>query len=161
MCQRLWGMNRYVQILTVVLLAGCATAPVSFQGVAPPGLETAYQCAVAQLNLMDYTIEDGNLQAGYIRARRQTSNLAQELLLGAAYQDVLTASVFDNPATGNTHIRVVASRVADHDIGLIRGLDDDEEQGVNRLAPSDSGKEDAQRLLTNCGVVAVTGSSSP
>ncbi|MXW68164.1 MAG: hypothetical protein F4Z72_14355 [Gemmatimonadales bacterium] len=69
--------------------------------------------------------------------------------------------MFDNPATGNTHIRVVASRVADHDIGLLPGLDDDEEQGENRLGPSDSGKADAQRLLTNCGVVATTGGPAP
>ena len=152
-------MKISVQILAVVALAGCATAPVSFQGVAPPGLETAYRCAVAQLNLMDYNIEDGNLEAGFIRGRRQTSGVVQELFTGAAHHDILTATVFDNPATGNTHIRVVASRVADHDIGLISGLDDEEEQGENQIAPSDSGKADAQRLLANCGVVAVAESA--
>ena len=157
-------MNRSVQIPALVLaalVAGCATAPVSFQGVAPPGLETAYRCAVAQLNLMDYNIEDGNMEAGFVRGRKQTSGVVEELFLGAAYQDVLTATVFDNPATGNTHIRVVAARVADHDIGVVAGLDDDEEQGENQVAPSDSGRADAQRLLTNCGVVAVTGGSAP
>ncbi|WP_419937197.1 hypothetical protein [Candidatus Palauibacter sp.] len=153
--------TRRVVPFLVLLLAGCSTAPVSFQGVAPPGLETAYRCAVAQLNLMDYTIEDGNLEAGFVRGRRQTSGAVQELFTGAAEHDVLTASVFDNPATGNTHIRVVASRVADHDIGFVSGLDDEEEQGENQLGPSDSGRADAQRLLTNCGVVAVTGQSSP
>ena len=61
--------TRRVVPFLVLLLAGCSTAPVSFQGVAPPGLETAYRCAVAQLNLMDYTIEDGNLEAGFVRAR--------------------------------------------------------------------------------------------
>ena len=154
------AIRRVVPLLPL-LLAGCATAPVSFQGVAPPGLETAYRCAVAQLNLMDYTIEDGNLEAGFVRGRRQTSGVVQELFTGAAHHDVLTASVFDNPATGNTHIRVVASRIADHDIGLLAGLDDDEEQGENQLGPSDSGKADAQRLLTNCGVVAATGGPAP
>lgn len=147
--------------LLSALLAGCSTAPASFQGVAPPGLETAYRCAVAQLNLMDYNIEDGNLEAGFVRGRRQTSGAVQELFTGAAHHDILTATVFDNPATGNTHIRVVASRVADHDIGPAAGLDDEEEQGENQLPPSDSGKTDAQRLLTNCGVVAMTGGSAP
>lgn len=160
-------MKRSVRTLAAVVLAGCAaalvsgcaTAPVSFQGIAPPGLETAYRCAVAQLNLMDYTIEDGNLEAGFVRGRRQTSGLVHELFLGQSQHDLLTATVFENPATGDTHMRVVASRIADHDVGLLSGLDDDEEQGVNRLAPSDTGKADAERLLTNCGVVAVTGSS--
>lgn len=154
-------MKRVAGIPVAIVLASCSTAPVSFQGVAPPGLETAYRCAVAQLNLMDYTIEDGNLEAGFVRGRRQTSGVVEELFTGAAQHDILTASVFDNPATGSTHIRVVASRVADHDIGPLAGLDDDEEQGENRLGPSDSGKADAQRLLTNCGVVAVTGRSAP
>lgn len=154
-------MNRIAPVVATILLAGCSTAPVSFQGVAPSGLDTAYRCAVAQLNLMDYTIEDGNLEAGFVRGHRQTSGIVEELFTGAAQLDVLTASVFDNPATGNTHIRVVASRIADHDIGLVAGLDDEEEQGVNRLGPSDSGKADAQRLLTNCGVVAATEGSSP
>ncbi len=142
-------MKRVAGIPVAIVLAGCSTAPVSLQGVAPPGLETAYRCAVAQLNLMDYTIEDGNLEAGFVRGRRQTSGVVEALFAGARH-DILTASVFDNPATGNTHIRVVASR-----------LEDEDEQGENRLGPSDSGKADAQRLLTNCGVVAVTGRSAP
>ena len=47
----------------------------------------------------------------------------------------------------------MASRIADHDISLLGGLSDDQPaEGVETIAPSDSGKQDARALLTNCGV---------
>ena len=140
-----------------LLLAACSSAPVSFYGVAPPGRESAYQCAVAQLNIMGYTIEDGNSDAGFVRGRRQTSGLGTQILTGNTYHDVLVATSFDDPSTGETNLRVVASRVAEQDVGLLGALSDEPAQGEDRIAPSDSGMADAQALLTNCGVSSVTG----
>lgn len=140
--------------------AGCvSSAPVSFSGVAPPGRDTAYQCAVAQLNIMGYTIEDGNADTGFVRARKQTSGIGTQIITGNTYHDILTASAFDNPQTGDTHLRVVASRIADHDVSLLGGLNDEPEQGEDQIGPSESGKSDARALLFNCGVANTTGNS--
>ncbi len=138
------------------VLVGCSAAPVSFSGVAPPGRDDAYQCAVAQLNILGYTIEDGNGDAGFVRGRKQTSGLGTQIFSGNTYHDVLVASVFDNPATGETNLRVVASRVAEQDTGLLAAISDEPAQGEDVIAPSDSGKEDARVLLTSCGVSAIT-----
>ena len=108
---------------------------------------------------MGYNIEDGNSDTGFVRGRKQTSGLGTQLFTGNTYHDVLTASAFDNPATGETNLRVVATRIADHDVGLLGALTDDPEQGEDVLAPSDTGKSDAQALLANCGVSNVTGGS--
>ncbi len=151
-------MKKYTA-LAALLTAACSSAPVSFYGVAPPGRETAYQCAVAQLNIMGYTIEDGNSDAGFIRGRKQTSGLGTQIFTGNTYHDLLTATAFDNPATGETNLRVVASRVAEQDADLLAGLSDEPEQGEDIIAPSDSGKSDAQALLANCGVSHITSPS--
>lgn len=147
----------------VALSVACATtAPVSYMGVTSPGKEDAFECAVAQLNLMGYNIEDGNADIGYVRGRKQTSGLAEEILLGNAYVDLLTVSAFDNPQTGATHLRAVASQLADKDISLLGGvsLDEDWEEGERLIEPSETGKADAQALLSNCGVSQITGPPS-
>ncbi len=134
------------------LLAGCATAPISYVGVTQSGRETAYECAVAQLNVLGYTIEDGNADVGFVRGRRQTSGLAREIFTGQAFHDVLNVTAYTDPSTGETNLRVVASQVADQDIGLIGALADDEpERGERAVAPSETGIADANDLLTACG----------
>ena len=144
----------------LLMAAACSSAPLSYFGVAPPGRLDAYQCAVAQLNLLGYTIEDGNADAGFVRGRRQSSGLGTQILTGNTYHDVLTASAFDDPSTGETNLRVVASRIADQDVGLLAGLSDEPAQGQDVLAPSDGGKADAQNLLVRCGVDNVVGPSA-
>ncbi len=139
-------------LLAALAVPACSAAPISFFGVAPPGRADAYQCAVAQLNILGYTIEDGNSDAGFVRGRKQTSGLGLQIVTGNTYHDVLVATAFDNPATGETNLRVVASRVADHDVGLVGGLGDEPEQGEDRIAPSDTGRADAQAVLQGCGV---------
>ena len=148
-------------LFAVAAMSACSSAPISYYGVAPPGRETAYQCAVAQLNILGYTIEDGNSDAGFVRGRRQTSGLGTQIFTGNTYHDVLTATAFDNPATGETNLRVVATRVAEHDTGLLGALTDEPEEGEDIIAPSDSGKGDARVLLASCGVSSVTTSGGP
>ena len=147
-------------ILLLLVTAACSTAPVSFFGVAPPGKETAFQCAVAQLNIMGYTIEQADGDGGFVRARKQTSGLGTQILTQNTYHDVLTATAFDNPATETTNLRVVVSRIADQDVSLVGALLGNRQSGEDEVAPSDSGKADAEALLFNCGVTNVTGSSS-
>ena len=154
-------MKKYL-LFAAVAMSACSSAPISYYGVAPPGRETAYQCAVGQLNILGYTIEDGSSDTGFVRGRKRTSGLATQILTGTTYHDVLTATAFDNPASGKTNLRVVATRIADQDaVGLLEALSDDPEQGEDVIGPSDSGKADAQALLASCGVASVTTSGGP
>lgn len=150
-------MKKLIVLLAIATAACRSSAPISFQGVAPPGRETAYQCAVAQLNIMGYNIEDGNADTGFVRGRKQTSGIGTQILTGNTYHDVLTATAFDNPATGETHLRVVASRIVDQDVSLLGALTDEAEQGEDMIAPSEAGMDNARALLANCGVSGVTG----
>ena len=142
--------------LLALFLAACSSAPVQYYGVAPPGLDTAYKCAVAQLNIMGYTIEDAT-EGIVVRGRKQTSGLGLQLFTGNTHHDVLTATAYDNPQTGETNIRVTVTRLADQDAASGFTGTGGPEEGEDVLAPSETGKADAQALLNNCGVSNVTG----
>ena len=139
-----------------MLAAACSSAPVQYFGVAPPGLETAYKCAVAQLNIMGYTIEEAT-EGIVAKGRKQTSGLGLQLFTGNTHHDVLTATAYDNPQTGETNLRVTVTRIADQDASAGFTANEGPEEGEDVLAPSDTGKADAQALLQNCGVGNVMG----
>ena len=64
---------RKFALFAAAWLSACSSAPISYYGVSPRDKETAYECAVAQLNILGYTIEDGNSDVGFVRGRKQTS----------------------------------------------------------------------------------------
>ena len=148
-------MRKHIAFVAV-LAAACSSAPVQYYGVAPPGLDTAYKCAVAQLNIMGYTIEEAT-EGIVVRGRKQTSGLGLQLFTGNTHHDVLTATAYDNPQTGETNLRVTVTRIADQDASAGFTASEGPEEGEDVLAPSDTGKADAQALLQNCGVGAVMG----
>ena len=149
------NMRNHIAFI-VLLAAACSSAPVQYFGVAPPGRETAYQCAVAQLNIMGYTIEEATEDI-LVKGRKQTSGLGLQLFAGNTHHDVLTATAYDNPQTGETSIRVTVTRIADQDASAGFTANEGPEEGEDVLAPSDTGKADAQALLQNCGVTNITG----
>ena len=142
--------------LIALLAAACSSAPVQYYGVAPPGKDTAYECAVAQLNIMGYTIEEAT-EGIVVKGRKQTSGLGLQLFTGNTHHDVLTATAYDNPQTGETSIRITVTRIADQDAAAGFTANEGPEQGEDVLAPSDTGKSDAQTLLQNCGVTNIAG----
>ena len=129
-------MQKHVALIAV-LAAACSSAPIQYYGVAPQGLGTAYDCAVAQLNTMGYVIEaatDGIV----VKGRKYRS--------GDHYpdHDVLSAAVYDNPRTGETNLRVTVTAtewdtIGDGPVEVMGG-------------PSKTGKADARSLLHQCGV---------
>ena len=149
------NMRNHIALIAL-LAAACSSAPVQYFGVAPPGRETAYQCAVAQLNIMGYTIEEATEDI-LVKGRKQTSGLGLQLFTGNTRHDVLTATAYDNPQTGETSIRVTVTRIADQDASAGPTANQGPEGGEDVLAPSDTGKADAQALLQNCGVTNITG----
>lgn len=148
-------MKRHMAFVAVLAVA-CSSAPVQYYGVAPPGIETAYKCAVAQLNVMGYTIEEAT-EGILVKGRKQTSGLGLQLFTGNTHHDVLTAAAYDNPQTGETNLRVTVTRIADQDVSAGFTASEGPEEGEDVLAPSDTGRADAQALLQNCGVGNVTG----
>ncbi len=150
------SITRKHTVFVALLAVACSSAPVQYYGVAPPGLETAYKCAVAQLNIMGYTIEEAT-EGIVVRGRKQTSGLGLQLFTGNTHHDVLTATAYDNPQTGETNLRVTVTRIADQDASAGFTANDGPEEGEDVLAPSDTGKADAQALLQNCGVGNVMG----
>ena len=146
--------GRLVVLGSVVFLCACSTAPISFSGVVPPGTTDSYACLVQQLNLLEYTIESGNRETGFVRGRKQTSGLGTAIFLGKNYHDVLTATVFQNPNTGVTTLRVVAARVEESSFTLFGG----NERGIK---PSDSGQADANEVLAQCGAENIVSSGTP
>ena len=149
------NMRNHIAFI-VLLAAACSSAPVQYFGVAPPGRETAYQCAVAQLNIMGYTIEEATEDI-LVKGRKQTSGLGLQLFTGNTHHDVLTATAYDNRQTGETSIRVTVTRIADQDASAGLTANEGPEEGEDVMAPSDTGKADAQALLQNCGVTNISG----
>lgn len=142
--------QRLVMLGFVLFCTACATAPVSYHGSLGAGPQDAYSCAMQQLNMLGYTVEDADRDAGFIRGRKQTSGLGTVLFTGKNYHDVLTVAVFQDPSTKESTLRVTAAQVQEQALGLFGG----NEQG---MAPSDSGKGDATNLLSRCGVKEVVG----
>ncbi len=138
-----------------LLLAGCATRPAAFQGVTPTGTRASYDCALGQINMLGYTIEDGNRDAGFIRARKHVSGLARELFMGNVLYDLLTVGVFSDGRSGTDNMRITVSRTSDEDISLTTLGSDDPASGTRLVGPSEQGKNDARTILQNCGVAAV------
>ena len=139
---------RYLALAIMLLLSACVTSPISFSGTVPPERPDSYTCAVQQLNLLGYTLEDANREAAFARGRKQTSGLGTVLLTGKNYHDVLTVSAFTNPTTNESTLRVTAARMEEQALGLFGG----QQRGI---APSDSGKADANAVLAQCGAVNV------
>ena len=94
-----------------LILAGCATAPVSYLVAAPQPSDAAYACALRKVNELGYTVTNSNKEAGFISADKQTSGLGTKIWSGAEYHDQLTVSVYGDSASGGRKIRATAGRV--------------------------------------------------
>lgn len=132
-------MKTYTVVATV-FVGACISAPVSYVGLASPAREATFDCAVAQLTAMNYTIEDADDGAGFVRGRRPSRNYrnTRDMYL-------LTVQVSRNPGTDDTTLRVEAAR-RDR-----RGYLD---------SPSRTAVAEGRSLLSNCGVSEVTPDSS-
>ena len=117
-------------VFAAVLAAACSSGPVQYNGVVPSGLESAYKCAVARLNIMGYTIEEAT-EGIVVKGRKEYRYWFP--LPGNGF-DVLTVTSYDNPETGETNLRVTFAK-----------------------EPSKDGKADARSLLEKCGVGNVVG----
>ena len=116
-------------------LTACVTGmPMSMYGVAPAGTDEALDCATSQLNYLGYTIEAGDSKMGFVRAGRHLPTERRWLLPGSDERDILTAAVFEDPATGAASLRVTAAVKSHDDVG----------------APTNRGTADAVTIMDEC-----------
>ena len=147
-------MKRILLVLAVTSIGGCvSSAPISYMAATPETGDAAYSCALAKLNEIGYTITNANKDAGFIAADRQTTGAVMEFLGGKKYHDELTVSVFD-AGGGNRKLRVTAAQTEEN-AGYMFG-----KASASGIAPSKSGKADANTILAACSQGPVTTAST-
>ena len=138
----------------VTLLVGCVLpGPISFRGVIPAEVtpDELFDCAYAQLNLMDYNLVDVDRDSRFARAQRQvtdadwTERLSRVLSAEMHNYDVITVTVFVNPSTNQAELRAVA----DSRVEGLEGSEDTEAAGPSELAVAD-----ARSLISACSITA-------
>ena len=145
-------MRRCLLLAAALAIAGCQTTPVSYFSTTPQPIGDAYSCALRKVNELGYTVTNTNREAGFITADKQTTGMFTKAFTGSEYHDVITVSVFDDPASGGRKIRVTAG-TSDHQSSLLG-------TSSNNIAPSDKGQKDASTILSTCGEGPVTKQSS-
>lgn len=135
-------MARCKLTLGSLLLAGCATAPISFISTTPRAPDDAYTCSLRKLNELGYTVTNTSREAGFVTGTKQTSGLGTKLFTGSEYHDQLTISIFDE-GSGARKIRATAGRV-DRKSNVFGTQ-------VSSIKPSDKGMSDASAVLVACG----------
>jgi RNA 3'-terminal phosphate cyclase len=96
-----------------------------------------------KINELGYTVTNTNKEAGFITAEKQTSGLGTALLTGRKYQDQLTVAIFDDTATNGRKLRVTAAQATENALAFGNA-------SKTGVAPSNSGKADAQAVLSAC-----------
>ena len=121
--------------VTTAALTGCSItgAPVSMQAMAPAGADTALRCATRQLMSLGYAIAAADGKIGFVWGERHGPRNRR---------DVLTATVFTDPASGASSLRVTASLRSRTRTG----------------SPTESGSADADNILAECAEQTASGS---
>ncbi len=135
-------------LLTIsIIFAGCVGKPVSMGSTVPVGYD-AYTCAMRELALSDYTIQDTDRESGFIRASKQTSG-SFSAAFGETTWDQITVMIFEN--AGAQSLRVTASKrqksdaVPNYTTGGVYVPASDQEG-----KPSDEGLATAEAILASC-----------
>ncbi len=135
---------KQLALLSIFLLVGCATSPLSYSGVTPRPPADGYTCAMQQMNALGYTVEAADRDAGFVRGTKQTSGLGTAIFLGKKYHAPLTVAVFEG-VDGTTTMRATAGQVEEAATLILAG-------NTTVRKPDDDGIADANELLATCGV---------
>jgi len=147
-------MKRIFLVLASVLTVSCvSSAPISYVAATPDAGSGPYSCALRKLNEIGYTITNTNKEAGFITGDKQTSGAFAEAFTGKKYHDQITVSVFD-AGNGAGKMRVTAAQTEEN-AGYMFG-----KASATGVAPSKSGKADANTILTSCAQGPITTASS-
>lgn len=132
-------MKKRSPILAVAAMAAASTGcimgvPMSMHTTAPLGPDQTLACATHQLKSLGYTIAAGDSRIGFVRGEKYLPTVERWLLPGTAERHVLTATVFDDPATGESSLQVTAG---------VRNQDD-------HGSPTEAGSSHANVILAAC-----------
>lgn len=139
-------MNRYVTLAFAgLVIAGCASSvqPRSFQKPTSKSLSEVYACAMGHLNVAGYTVVDANKDAGFIRAEKKTSGVGRVVMVGKNLFDQMTVSVFEDPSSKQTTLRVTAATMSEQAYGWGAG-------SRNITDPAPKLESDANAILAAC-----------
>lgn len=106
-------MNRIVLGIVAIALAGCASTvqpqAYSHTTTAPPS--EVYDCTNGMLNQSGFTLSSASKESGFLKAERKISGIGRVIMVGASLFDVVTASVYADPTTKQTTLRITADSV--------------------------------------------------
>lgn len=128
---------------------GMACASVSVPpdtAIIPSEPDSAFECAMREVNALGYTVRDADRAAWFIRAESPPPGLGaviNDLLMGVDSYDELTLTVY--PLEDGRHVL----RVVTHGYEVTRH--GEESGGRIDGAPSKQALRDARRILEHCG----------
>jgi hypothetical protein len=133
---------RRLPYFVIVVALGCSSPPVSYLVSTKATPETAFACALREVNELGYTVTNTNKEAGFIAATKETTPGFNRFLGNAETHDQLTISIYGDSASGR-HIRATAGSVKKTTALL--------GQSTNGQSPSKEGVFAATEVLRTCG----------
>jgi len=126
------------------MVSACATSQPYSESRSVSSPNDAYTCAAGMVNSLDYTVLDANKEAGFIKTEhRNTTSTSHVVMWGSSAADRLTITVFQNPTTSKSELRVVGKTVRIQELGIRAG-------SVSNTTSSDAVIADAKKILNQC-----------
>lgn len=126
--------------MLTALLTGCATDPSSYSHTVTTSPDVTFTCASGMVNSLGYTVTDATKDSGLIHAERRATGAVTQALFGGVEYDKLTVSIFKDPQSGASVLRIVP--------------EGESEMGGRRsphFGPSEAAIADAKKIIETCG----------
>lgn len=137
----------------IVLLAACA-APRTYTRAAPFPLTSTFDCALRQMNELEYEIVLADTVGGILQGRREITGLTEAARRGAAAAtEILTAGLAGGKRTRYDEVTVFVytrlyplGNTLEATAGMLTVGDEDRTRG----SPSDEARGDARTVADRC-----------
>jgi hypothetical protein len=99
--------------LVFVALVSCASTvqPEAYTHTTKASQSEVFDCTNGMLNQAGFTLDSASKESGFLKAERKVSGIGRVLMVGASLFDVVTASVYSDPTTKQTTLRITADSV--------------------------------------------------
>jgi hypothetical protein len=132
-------------VCSLLLASGCASTvqPVAYSHSTSKAPGEVFDCLSGMVNSLGYNIQNASKDAGFIKAEKKTNGLGTVLLANYNVFDAMTASIFKDPASNSTTLRLSAQSYKEHAMGWGAGS-----RAITE--PSATLKSDAQKIVATC-----------
>lgn len=132
-------------LLIVFTFVGCASTvqPMSYSHATGRAPAEVFDCVSGMVNSLSYNVQNASKDAGFLKAEKKTSGLGTVFAGGYNVFDVMNASVFKDPASGATTLRISAQSDKERAMGWGAG-------SRSVTEPSANLKADAQKIVSTC-----------